>query len=74
MKILSILGAQSCQIFEWAQKMRRQNMQFLRALKKVASLGAFMHNAKVAEKPHRFDRHRSKIGPNPNVLAYYKSS
>jgi hypothetical protein len=28
----------------------------------------------VAEKPHRFGRHRSKIGPNSNVLAYSKSS
>jgi len=32
-----------------------------------------IQNAKVAENPHRFGRHRSKIGPNPNVLAYSKS-
>jgi len=45
-----------------------QKMQFLGAIKKVASLNAQRQNAKVAEKPHRFGRHQSKIGPNPNVL------
>jgi hypothetical protein len=28
---------------------------------------------RVAENPHRFDCHRTKICPNPNVLAYSKS-
>ena len=28
---------------------------------------------KVAENPHNLGRHRTKIGPNPNVLAYFKS-
>jgi len=51
-----------------------QKMQFLGAIKKVASLGAFIQNAKVAEKPHRSGRHRSKMNPNPNVFAYSKSS
>jgi len=46
-----------------------QKMQFLGAIKKVASPFAFIQNAKVAEKSHIFGRHRSKIGPNPNVLA-----
>jgi len=46
-----------------------QKLQFLGAIKKVAGLGAFIPNAKVAGKPHRFGRHRSKIGPNPNILA-----
>jgi len=50
-----------------------QKMQFLGAIKKVASLGAFTQNAKVAENPHRFRRRRSKIGLNPTVLAYCKS-
>jgi len=50
-----------------------QKMQFLGAIKKVASLDVPRQNAKVAEKPHRFGRHRSKIGPNPNVLAYSKN-
>ena len=27
----------------------------------------------LAKPPHRFDRHRAKICPNPNVLAYSKS-
>ena len=51
-----------------------QKMQFLGAMKKVANLDVPRQNTKVAEKPHRFGRHRSKIGPNPNVLAYSKSS
>jgi len=50
-----------------------QKVQFLSARKKVASLGAFIKNAKVAENPIRFGRHRSKIGPNPNVLAYSRT-
>jgi len=43
-------------------------MQFLGAIKKVASLGAFIQNAKVAGKSNRFGCHRKKIGQNPNVL------
>ena len=54
--------------------MRLKKLKFLGAIKKVASLGAFIQNAKVAEKLQRLGRHRSKIGPNPNVLAYSKSS
>jgi len=50
-----------------------QKMQFLGAIKKVASLFAFIQNAKVAGKFHIFGRQRSKIGPNPNVLAQSKS-
>jgi len=50
-----------------------QKMQFLGATKKVESQGAFMQNVNVAEKPHRFGRHRSKIDPNLNVLIYFKS-
>jgi len=49
-------------------------MQFLGKIKKVASLYAFIQNAKVAGQPHIFGRHISKIGPNPNVLAYSKRS
>jgi len=43
-------------------------MQFLGAIKKVASPFAFIQNAEVAEKSHIFGRHRSQIGPNPNFL------
>jgi len=50
-----------------------QKMQFLGAIKKVANLGAFVQNAKVAENPHRFGLHRSRVGPNPNILEYFKS-
>jgi len=46
-----------------------QKMQFLSAIKKVANPFAFRQNAEVAGKSHIFDNHRSKIGPNPNVLA-----
>jgi len=46
-----------------------QKMQLLGAIKKVAGLDVPRQNAEVAEKPHRFGHHRSKIGPNPNVLA-----
>ena len=49
-----------------------QKMQLLGATKRVASPCAFIQNAKVAEKPHIFGRHQSKIGPNLNVLAYSK--
>jgi len=54
-------------------KVAPQKVQFLGARKKVASLGAFIQNAKVAENPHRFGRHRSKTGLNPNVLAYSRT-
>jgi len=46
-----------------------QKMHFLGAIKNVASPSAFIQKAQVAENPHRCGRHRSKIGPNPNVLA-----
>jgi hypothetical protein len=72
MKTLKLLSAQSCQIF-MGSKDALPKMQFLGAMKKVASLGAFIQNAKVAETPQRFGRHRSKIGPNPNILAYSKN-
>ena len=49
-------------------------MQFLGAIKKVASLDVPHQSAKVARKNLRFGRHRSKIDSNPNVLAYSKSS
>jgi len=45
-----------------------QKLQFLRAITKVASPCAFTQNAKVVEKSRIFGRHRSKIGPNLNVL------
>jgi len=46
-----------------------QNMHFLGAMKKGASLGACTQNAQVAENPHKFGRYPSKIVPNLNVLA-----
>jgi len=47
-----------------------QKMQFLGATQKVASPCALIQNTKTVENPHRFGCHRSKIGPNPKVLAY----
>jgi len=46
-----------------------QKMQSLGAIKIVASPFAFIQNAKVVENSPIFGRYRSKIGPNPNVLA-----
>jgi len=46
-----------------------QKMQFFSSTKKVASPFAFIQHAEVAEKSHIVGRHRSKIGPKPNVLA-----
>jgi len=46
-----------------------QKMQFLGAIKKVASPFAFIQNAEVAKRSHIFGRQRSKIGLNPNILA-----
>jgi len=56
-------------LFVFFSKDAPQKMQFLCAIKKVASLFAFIQNAEVAGKSHIVGRHRSKIGPNPNVLA-----
>ena len=50
-----------------------QKILFLGAIKKVAGLGTFHTKRKVAEKPDRFGRHLTKVGPNPNVLVYSKS-
>jgi len=51
-----------------------QKLQFLGAINKVESLGHsdFVQIEKVVENSHRFGRLRSKIGLNPNVLAYSK--
>jgi len=51
-----------------------QKIQFFGAIKEVASQDIPRQNANVTENPHTFDHHRSKIGPNPNVLPYSKSS
>ena len=61
------------QLRELGSKDAPQKMQFLGAIKKVASPGAFKQNAKVAAKPHRLGRHQSKIVLNPDVLLYFKS-
>jgi len=47
---------------------------FNKLFPEVASPSAVIQNAKVAGIPYRFGRHQTKIGPNPNVLAYSKRS
>jgi len=42
--------------------------------KKSGKFQSVAPKRKVAEIPHSFDRHRAKICPNPNFLAYPKSS
>ena len=71
MKTLQLVSAGSCQILMGSN----DAPQFLGSMKEVASPCAFIQNAnaEVAETPHIFGRHRSKIGPNPNILAYYKN-
>jgi len=48
-------------------------MQFLKTIKKGGKSVPEATKCKVAENPHNFGRHRTKIGPNPNVFAYFKS-
>ena len=67
----ALLGIQSCQIFIGLKRCASKNT-FLRCNKSGKS-GYFHTKRKVVEKPHRFGRHWTKIGPNPNVLAYSKS-
>jgi len=50
-----------------------QKMQFLGTIKKLASLVPEATKCKVVENTHNFGRHRTKIGPNPDVLGYSKS-
>jgi len=50
MKTLQLLSTQSCQIF-CELKSRPQKMQFFDAIKKVASLGTLIQNAKWRENP-----------------------
>jgi len=64
MKTLKLFGTQSCQIFD-VLKRYDSRTQFLGAIENMASLGTF----DKTETPHKFGRHRTKIGPNPNVLA-----
>jgi len=47
----------------WKNAVRRCN-------KKSGESGYFYTNRKEVEKPHRFGRHRTKTGPNPNGLVF----
>jgi len=49
-----------------------QKMQLLGAIKKVAGLDVPRQNTKVAENPHRFGFHRSKIGPILHISRAHK--
>jgi len=55
------------QFFRW-------NTKFFGWNTKSSKSGYFYTERKMVEKPHRFGRHRSKIGLNPNVFAYFKST
>jgi len=59
--------------FVWAQTMRLKKMHFLGAIKKRCKSGPVAPKRKVVETLYRYDCHRPKIGPNPNILAYSKS-
>jgi len=72
MKTFQLFGTQSCQIFDGHQRRTSKNA-VLRCNEKYFKSGYFYTKRKVAEDPHRFGRHRSKIGLNPNVFAYSKS-
>jgi len=50
-----------------------QKMQFLGYNKKAGKSDPQATKRKVAENTHRFDSQGTKIGPNPNFLAYSKS-
>jgi len=52
--------------------MRQKNAVFI-CNKKDGKSGSVAPKRKVAEKLHRFDCHRTKIRPNPNIPAYSKS-
>jgi len=56
-----------------SSKDKPQKMQFLGTIKKLASLFPRLQIAKQRKPPTRLDCHRTKICPNPNVLAHSKS-
>jgi len=58
----------------WAQKRHLKKMQFLGAINKVASLGNFIQNAKWWKNRTDSAVTEPNSGPNPNILAYSKSS
>jgi len=59
-------------VFFWAQKQASKNA-ILWCNKKSGKSGYFYTKRKVAEKHQRCSRHRTKIGPNCNVLAYFRT-
>jgi len=48
-------------------------MQFICTNQKSGKFKSVAPYRKMAKPPHRFDRHRAKIFPNPNILASSKS-
>jgi len=72
MKTLYFFGKQSCQIFNGLKRCASKNA-VLRCNKKTGKSGSVAPKCKLAETPHRFDYHLTKISPNPNILAYSKS-
>jgi len=72
MKTLQLFGNQSCQILHRLKRCASKK-KVLRCNKKKGRSGSVAPKRKVAENLHRFDCHRTKIGPNPNILAYSKN-
>ena len=72
-KTLELLSVERCQIFNGLKRCDSKNA-VLRCNKKSGKSVHFYKNAEVAEKPHRFGRHRSKLGLNPNVVVIFQES
>jgi len=68
MQTLQLFGEQSCQIFYELKRCAYKNA-VCRYNTKAGKSVPEATKRKVAETPHRFDCHRTKTGPNPNVLA-----
>jgi len=72
MKTLKLFGEQSCQVFYELKRCASKNA-VLGDNKKAGKCVPDATKCKVAENPQNFGRHRTKIGPNLNVLAHFKS-
>jgi len=73
METCQLFWEQSCQVQKkLAQKMRLKKCSFWVQLKSW-QFCSVASKRKIAGNPHRIDRHRSKIGLNPNFLGYSSS-
>ena len=72
MKTLYLFEEHSCQVFCELKRCASKNA-VLRDNEKAGKSFPEATKCKVAENPHNFGHHPTKIGSNPNVLAYFKS-